>query len=220
VERQGLPGHILGVPRSQLWKVMQFVFNDPGIKLLNTLKFQSARFGHQKPYLQSHVAFAFLLDYVPNWRLAYGHTGFIQYQIFVPNAEARQCFRDVLELCQREGMCSYLGVLKRHRPDAYLLSHALDGWSLALDFRVTAGNRDKLWAMTHRLTERVLAAKGKFYFAKDSVLRPADVAEAYGRERLDKFVALKQRLDPNHALSNDLWARISGTQPSVQRSLP
>jgi len=207
VERQGLPPRIAGVPRSALWRVMRYFTNDPGVGLVNALKYHSSRWQHGHTYLQSHVAFAFLLDYVPDWRLAYGRGGFIQYQVFVPHGEQRTCLRDVLELCQRAGMPSYLGVLKRHRPDPFLLTHALDGWSLALDFRVTARNRDRLWELTRQLTERVLASSGKFYFAKDSVLSAADIHRAYGAERLAQFWAIKQRLDPQNLLVNDLAHR-------------
>jgi decaprenylphospho-beta-D-ribofuranose 2-oxidase len=126
----------------------------------------------------------------------------------VPHATARQTLKDVLNLCHEAKFPSFLGVLKRHRPDPFLLTHALDGWSLAMDFPVTAKNKNALWAMTERLTERVLAAGGKFYFAKDSVLRKGDVERAYGRERIDQFLALKQRVDPTNLLTSDLWSRV------------
>ena len=144
---------------------------------------------------------------MPNWRLAYGPAGFIQYQVFVPAATARDALKDVLTLCHAAKMPSYLAVFKRHRPDPFLLTHALDGWSLAMDFPVTAKNRDQLWALTERMTDRVLAAGGKFYFAKDSVLRAGDVERAYGRTRLDRFLALKQQVDPTNMLTSDLWSR-------------
>lgn len=207
VETQGLPSKLLGFPRAKLWKVMRYFTNDPGVALVNALKYRTSSWSHGKTYLQSHVAFAFLLDYVPDWRLAYGAGGFIQYQVFVPDREAESCLGDVLELCQRAGMPAYLGVLKRHRPDPFLLTHALDGWSLALDFRVTHANRNALWQLTRTLTDRVLEASGKFYFAKDSVLSMADVQQAYGRDRLDAFWAIKQRLDPQNLLSHDLAQR-------------
>jgi FAD/FMN-containing dehydrogenase len=207
VERQGLPGTIMGIPKSQLWRAMRLFSPPPIWSMVNKLKYHSSWREHGKSYLQSHVAFAFLLDYVPNWRLAYGPTGFIQYQVFVPHATARETLKDVLELCHQAKMPSFLGVFKRHRPDDFLLTHALDGWSLAMDFPVTVKNRNRLWALTERLTERVLAAGGKFYFAKDSVLRAGDVEQAYGRARLDQFLALKRRTDPTGMLTSDLWTR-------------
>ncbi|EYF05166.1 FAD-binding protein [Chondromyces apiculatus] len=207
VEAQGLPGHILGVPKSKLWRLMKPFTNDFWVSVVNGLKFRASTWEHGKSYLQSHVGFAFLLDYVPDWRLAYGAGGFIQVQVFVPHEGARACLHDVLAMCQEAGLPSYLGVLKRHRPDAFLLSHAVDGWSLALDFRVTAQTRARLWALTEQLTERVLAAGGRFYFAKDAVLRPEDVTRAYGRERLEGFLALKAALDPRQVLRSDLLRR-------------
>jgi FAD/FMN-containing dehydrogenase len=214
VERQGLPGSILGIPRSELWRVMRLFNSNPLWGLVNKLKYHSSWREHGKSYLQSHVAFAFLLDYVPNWRLAYGPNGFIQYQVFVPHATARQALKDVLALCQQANMPSYLGVLKRHRPDPFLLTHALDGWSLAMDFPVAAGKKNALWALTERMTERVLSAGGKFYFAKDSVLRAGDVEQAYGRACIDKFLAIKQQLDPTNMLTSDLWSRALVPRPS------
>jgi decaprenylphospho-beta-D-ribofuranose 2-oxidase len=210
-ENQELPSRLFGFPRSELWRLMRFLTNDPGVQFVNAMKHQASRWEDGKSYLQSHVAFAFLLDYVPGWRLAYGKGGFIQYQIFVPHGTARACLRDVLEHCQRDGIRSYLGVLKRHRPDNFLLSHALDGWSLALDFRVTEANRQRLWALTDALTERVLDAGGTFYFAKDAVLTADQVRRAYGERRVQQFLDLKSRLDPQGLLANDLWRRATSS---------
>lgn len=210
VAAQGLPGTILGVPKGQLWKLLRWFVNDPGMRLVNGARYWSGWLKHGATHYEGHAAFAFLLDYVPDWRLAYGPGGFIQYQVFVPDATARDCLRDVLELCQVHGLPSYLGVLKRHRPDRFLLSHAPDGWSLALDFKVTDGNRNRLWALTRLLTERVLEAGGRFYMAKDAVLAGGDLERAYGRAAIDAFLAIKRRLDPDGILVTDLGRRVLG----------
>ncbi len=208
LEAQGLPTHIFGVPRSMTWRFMKPMMNDLGIRFLNWAKYWvAALWPFGRTYFQSHTAFAFLLDFVPNWRKAYEPRGFIQIQPFVPAAQAKATFREVLELCQREGLPPYLVVLKRHRPDDFLMSHALDGYSMAMDFAVPE-DRERLWALAHRLTDLVLSRGGKFYFAKDSVLRPADVARMFGDERMSAFRALKQRLDPHGLLVSDLARRI------------
>ncbi len=206
LERQDLPSTILGFPRSLLWRFMRPFTNDLGARFVNLGQY-CASYLHPRgsSYLQSHAAFAFLLDYVPNWRRIYGRRGFIQYQPFVPKDAAREVFREILESCRREGLPPYLVVLKRHRPDPFLLTHALDGWSLAMDF--PARDRTKLWSLCHRLSDVVLGAGGKLYFAKDSVMRPVDAQRAYGRETLDRFFALKRRLDPQGLLQSDLVRR-------------
>ena len=209
VAYQDLPASIFGVPKSILWRLMKPFFNNLGVWGGNTGKYLMSylhRPGHT--YLQSHAAFHFLLDYVPNWRLAYGTAGLIQYQPFVPKEHAQGVFRDLLTMSQAEGLPPYLAVIKRHRPDPFLLTHAVDGYSLALDY--PARQRERLWALCHRMTERVLEAGGRFYFAKDSVLRPEDVQRAFGRERLDAYLALKKQLDPENILHSDLSRRVLG----------
>ena len=212
VERQGLPPTILGFPRSMLWRFMRPFCNDVGWQFVSALKSFMAWQNDGNSYLQSHVAFAFLLDYVPNWRLAYGPTGFIQYQVFVPHETARETMTAILKLQQDRGLPNYLSVLKRHRPDPFLMTHALDGWSMAMDFRVTESNREKLWKLTEEMSELVVGAGGKFYFAKDAVLRPRDVERAYETEKVDRFFALKRQLDPNGLFETELARRIFGAR--------
>ncbi|MEO8877907.1 MAG: FAD-binding oxidoreductase, partial [Polyangiaceae bacterium] len=198
VERQGLPPTIMGVPRSILWRFMAPFLTNPGVKLVNTMKTFMAWHNDGNEYLQSHVAFAFLLDYVPNWRLAYGPQGFIQYQVFVPKETAREAMQQILRVQQKRGLPSYLGVMKRHRPDPFLLTHALDGWSMAMDFKVTEQNRTQLMKLTQEMTEIIVSAGGKFYFAKDAVLRAEDVARAYDPAKIARFFELKKQLDPQN----------------------
>ncbi|MEO6952980.1 MAG: FAD-binding oxidoreductase [Polyangia bacterium] len=214
VDKQDLPSSMFGLPKKHLWRVMRPFLRDPFVQLVNWAKFQKARIDDGDTYLQSHVAFAFLLDYVPDWRLAYGPGGFIQYQVFVPDEGARSSLRDVLRICQEEDFTSYLGVMKRHRADDYLLTHALDGWSLAMDFPIRDTSqtrwRERVARVTERLSERVIAAGGRFYFAKDAVLRPIDVQRAFGARKLAEFAAIRRRLDPNHQLTSALAQRVFG----------
>src|SRR6185369_3761200 len=208
VERQGLPPRIFGMPRSQIWRGLTFFRSDPGVRLMNAVKYQMGTVHRPgKTYLQSHVAFAFLLDYIPDWRLAYGPEGLVQYQLFVPKGEARRVMPEILKLCRERGIVSPLGVLKRHRPDPFLLTHALDGYSLALDFRVAAKGWAALKALGHEMTARVLDGGGSFYLAKDALLNREEIARAYG-ERLIEFRAMKRRLDPDGVLTSDLARRL------------
>lgn len=204
---QDLPATILGVPRSLLWRPMRTLTRDAGVRLLNAVKYRVPEpAGRDGTYLQSHAAFAFLLDYVPDWRLAYGPGGFLQYQLFVPDANAPAAFAEALRLCQRRGVVSYLGVFKRHRPDEYLLSHGLDGWSLALDFKIPR-EASRLEALARELTALVLDAGGTFYPAKDQVVDAASFARSLGG-RLERFRALKRAIDPDGLFGGDQARRL------------
>lgn len=213
VAYQELPGMILGVfPKGEVWRVLRLFNHDPGMRLVNYVKHQAGRMEHSKGwYRQSHAGFNFLLDYVPNWKFAYGRRpghGLIQYQSFLPRETALEGYREILRRCQRRGHVSYLGVFKRHRPDPFWMTHSNDGWSLALDFKVTPSNRADLWDTCDELTRIVLEAGGKFYFAKDLVLGHRAMLESFPTEKREAFLALKQELDPEGLLETDLWRRV------------
>ena len=212
VPYQELPSSILGFPKSEVWRPLRVLNRDVGMKALNGMKhFMGKREAKKDPYLQSHAGFNFLLDYVPNWKFAYGRKpghGLIQYQPFLPDGVAHEVLTDLLRLCQSSGHVSYLGVLKRHRPDDYLLTHALDGWSMALDFKVHPENRGSLWSVCDEMTKRVLDAGGKFYFAKDLVLGAGATKRFLPAKDLEAFGRLKRELDPDGLLQTDQSRRV------------
>ncbi len=86
---------------------------------------------------------------------------------------------------------SYLGVLKRHRPDRFLFSHAVDGYSMAFDFKVPKNGWGRLETLCHRMNDLVIEAGGRFYLAKDSTLRPADLRAYLGEDTLATYRRLR-----------------------------
>ncbi len=210
VEHQELPDSLFGVvPKSVMWRLMKPFVNDSGMQAINFAKSLSAStISHGQTHTQSHAGFAFLLDYVPNWKHAYKPGGLIQYQSFVPKESAQAVFSEQLKLAQSYGVVPYLGVFKRHRPDNFLMTHAVDGYSLALDFAVTPEKKGALLSLTAEMDRLVLEAEGRFYFAKDSALHRSSALEALGRERISKFLALKQECDPENILQTNLYRRL------------
>lgn len=208
-EAQQLPPRLFGlIPKSWMWLFLKPFSNNLGMRLINWAKQTSGRLlEHGKRYRQTHGAFHFLLDYVPNWKFIYRPHGMIQHQIFVPKDHAREVFRQVLTLQQQHGLPAFLAVMKRHRPDRFLLTHGLDGYSLAQDFPVTSNNRERLWAMCAAIDVIVVAAGGRFYFAKDATLTPDTVQAAWPAENLREFARLRKELDPRGVLSTDLYER-------------
>jgi FAD/FMN-containing dehydrogenase len=207
---QELPPRFLGViPKSEMWRFLRPLVNDRGMRLVNLAKFLLSR-AHPDggAYRQPLAQFSFLLDYVPGWKFSYGPGGLIQYQSFIPKERAREVFEKLILTSQERGLPPYLLVLKRHRPDPFLLTHAVDGYSLAMDYRVTPKNRAALWDLTHEMDEVVHGAGGRFYFAKDATLRPSSVARIWPKEAIAKFAELKRRCDPQGLLQTDLYRRV------------
>ncbi|MCA8948168.1 MAG: FAD-binding oxidoreductase, partial [Planctomycetes bacterium] len=125
-------------------------------------------------------------------------------------AAASRVLRQLIERCQQQGFVPYLGVLKRHRPDPFLMTHAVDGYSLAMDFAVSRSKRrrEALWRLCRELAEIVLEAGGRFYYAKDAVLLATSFAKVHGEDTVARFRALKRRWDPDNLLQTDLSRRL------------
>jgi FAD/FMN-containing dehydrogenase len=209
LKNQILPPYIFGVfPKALLYHFMKPFANNPGWSLVNLVKYIASQRKHT--FRQSHAAFHFLLDYVPNWELSYGRGGLIQYQSFLPKESAEAAWTEIITLSKKRGMPSFLGVTKRHRPDKFLLTHAVDGFSLAMDFKVTRSNQSKMREMLFEFDKIVLANGGRFYFAKNSETTAETAMAFYGEETVKKFKRLKKRCDPNGLLESDLYRRIFG----------
>lgn len=205
---QDLPKTFFGfIPKSMLWIFMRPFMNNFGVPFINRGRYWSARWKGDHVFHQSLAEFNFLLDYVPNWKRAYGPQGLVQFQAFLPTERAADVIDALLLMSQRNGLPTYLGVLKRHRPDDFLLTHALDGFSIALDFRVTRDNRRQLAQQLHQMEDSVLEVGGRFYFAKDSTLRPETAQGFLGLETIEAFRRLKDRCDPGRLLHSNLARR-------------
>jgi hypothetical protein len=89
VERQNLGDTLFGVvPKSVLWRLLKPWVNDTGMRLLSALRYKAGAvfIGQRRPWTRFAGA-NFLLDYVPNWKRAYGSGGLIQYQTQIPERD-------------------------------------------------------------------------------------------------------------------------------------
>jgi decaprenylphospho-beta-D-ribofuranose 2-oxidase len=143
------------------------------------------------------------LDGIGGWNVLYGPDGFVQYQFAVP-LERGDVVEDAVEAIAASGMPAFLAVLKRFGPGTPgPLSFAQSGWTLALDFPI---GPEGLAALHDSLDEKVAAAAGRVYLAKDARLRPELLSVMY--PRLAEMAAVRNRVDPKGVLASDLSLRL------------
>jgi FAD/FMN-containing dehydrogenase len=162
--------------------------NQYAIKLFNHLYYQripAAGLG-RTVHLEE---FFYPLDRIAHWNRLYGPQGFTQYQLVLPKAASFQGLQEILTRVSRAGVGSFLGVLKLFGPenDNYL-SFPLEGYTLALDFKINRG----LFPLLEELDRIVVHHGGRLYLTKDVRMSPEVFRRGY--PRWEKFLALREKL--------------------------
>jgi len=142
------------------------------------------------------------LDGIREWNRAYGSRGFVQYQIVIPD-HARDVIATALTTLRDAGCPSSLVVLKRFGAgNPGPLSFPMPGWTLALDIPATTA----LSRILDALDTTVEEAGGRHYLAKDA--RMSRRALRTGYPRLEEWMRVRDRLDPERAFQSDLGRRL------------
>jgi len=127
------------------------------------------------------------LDAMGEWNKLYGKAGFVQYQFVLPKADGVANMHKVLTQIAQSGAGSFLAVLKQFGPaNQNLLSFPIEGYTLALDFKVSPSIIDFL----HRLDDLVADMGGRVYLTKDAVMREASFKTTY--PQWQEFEAARQ----------------------------
>ena len=172
------------------------------VRVFNALWFYKAKFT-KKTKLVSFDEFFYPLDGVRDWNRVYGSAGFIQYQFSVPD-KASHMIELVLEKLSEHQVPSFLSVLKRFGEQGHgLISFPSKGWTLAVD--VPAGV-EGIGELLDELDEKVVAAGGRLYFAKDSRMHPRLVDKMY--PKLEEFRKVKREVDAENVFQSNLSRRL------------
>jgi decaprenylphospho-beta-D-ribofuranose 2-oxidase len=167
-----------------------FLLNRYSVRAFNHLYYHKApkvRVGA----LNSIEEFFYPLDKIKNWNRMYGSRGFTQYQFVLPKAAASAGLRKILTRIAEAGLGSFLGVLKLFGPENdNLLSFPLEGYTLAIDFKI---NRN-LFPFLDELDALVLEHGGRLYLTKDVRMSGATFRQGY--PRWEEFAYLRE----SHAL--------------------
>jgi FAD/FMN-containing dehydrogenase len=167
------------------------LLNPLSIKAFNTLYYQKVLQAKQCRRISFETYF-YPLDQMLEWNRLYGKPGFLQYQFVIPKSEGRDGMRRILEEIVDSGQGSFLAVIKIFgKQNANYLSFPIEGYTLALDFKVSPNVIDLL----SRLDKLVLQYGGRVYLTKDA--RMSEKTFKLGYPRWEEFEAVRSKY---HAL--------------------
>ncbi|RXK12376.1 FAD-linked oxidase [Malaciobacter mytili LMG 24559] len=163
-----------------------FALNKLSVKAFNWLYYRKAPNGVSKQKVDID-SFFYPLDAINNWNRIYGKAGFTQYQFILPKKTSFEGLTEILKEISNSGKGSFLAVLKLYgKENDNYLSFPIEGYSLALDFKIEKG----LFELLDKLDQIVLKYNGKIYLTKD--VRVSKETFEKGYPNIEKFRNLRK----------------------------
>ncbi len=163
-----------------------FALNNLTVRAFNWLYYGKVgkRVSRQKVDIDT---FFYPLDAIGNWNRIYGKGGFTQYQCILPKEISYEGLKEILRTISDSGKGSFLAVLKLYgKENANYLSFPIEGYSLALDFKIEKG----LFELLAELDKIVLKYKGRIYLTKDVCVSKETFEQGY--PDIEKFRAYRK----------------------------
>ena len=177
-----------------------WTLNKLTIKLFNWFYYHKA-FTKNKQAKANYDSFFFPLDAIKNWNRIYGKRGFTQYQFILPLESSFEGISQILTQISDSGKGSFLAVLKLYgQANKNFLSFPMEGYSLALDFKIEKG----IFELLDNLDKVVVQHGGRVYLSKD--VRVTKEVFEKGYPMLPDFKKLRNKFDLKDTL-NSLQSR-------------
>lgn len=171
-------------PKSKLnipFNFPSFALNTLSVKAFNWLYYWKSQDGVSKQRVHFD-SFFYPLDSIRNWNRIYGKNGFTQYQFILPKETSFDGLGRILDKISKSGKGSFLAVLKLYgKANENYLSFPIEGYSLALDFKI----EDGLFELLDELDEIVVECNGRIYLTKD--VRVSKETFESGYEKIEQF---------------------------------
>lgn len=151
------------------------LLNRYSIQIFNTLYYNRIT----KPYTERTIHYEpyfYPLDGINHWNRLYGKNGFIQYQFVLPKSAGLIGMKTILQRIVESRRGSFLAVLKAFgKENNNYLSFPMEGFTLALDFKIEKG----LFDFLNELDKIVLEYNGRLYMTKDSRMSEQMLKQSY-----------------------------------------
>jgi decaprenylphospho-beta-D-ribofuranose 2-oxidase len=209
------PLRLLHEPERWLRRVFDLALRVPGLNALGWWLTFHIGFRRPRTYLDGVEDFTFFMDgnvHAKRLGQRLGLAMQVLQQTFVVPAAAAAAFLDEMSaaLDQRRLVPTMFDVLFVPEDEGFLLSpgNRLSGHAISFAFDTSnPALRARARAFLIWATGRCRAAGGRLSLVKHVCADAGDIAAMYG-ERLDAFLALKRRLDPDGLICNEFFERV------------
>jgi FAD/FMN-containing dehydrogenase len=168
-----------------------FTLNNWSVRIFNWLYYGKTKNGVSKQIVDIDTFF-YPLDAIGHWNRIYGKNGFTQYQFILPKENSYNGLKEILKTISDSGKGSFLAVLKLYgKANENWLSFPMEGYSLALDFKIENG----LFELLHMLDKIVLKYNGRIYLTKD--VRVSKETFEQGYPNINKFRQFRKENEMN-----------------------
>ena len=168
-----------------------FALNNWSVRAFNWLYYRKVKERVSKQRVDIDTFF-YPLDAIGHWNRIYGKNGFTQYQFILPKETSYDGLEEILKTISDSGKGSFLAVLKLYgKANENWLSFPMEGYSLALDFKIEKG----LFELLDRLDEIVVEHQGRIYLAKDARVSKETFEQGY--PNIDNFREFRKKNDMN-----------------------
>ena len=121
----------------------------------------------------------------------------MQYPFILPKENSYYGLKSILGKISDSGEGSFLSVLKLYgKENENFLSFPLEGYSLALDFKVSS----KVFSLLDELDKDVIKFGGRIYLSKDARMSK-DIFEK-GYSQLDRFKSIRSKFKLKNRISS------------------
>lgn len=200
--------HSLSSLNADTQKAITIPFHTPGVFLnkwsmsaFNNIYYAKAN--HEKNTLTPLMQYFYPLDAIGDWNKLYGRKGFVQYQFVIPEANALNQMKSILERITDSGKGSFLAVLKKlGAQNKNLLSFPMSGYTLALDFKYN----NKTVELLSELDKMIVDYDGRIYLAKDAVMSEQTFKSSY--QNWEEFENIRHKYNAIGAFSSQQSTRL------------
>ena len=179
-----------------------FALNTWSVKAFNFLYYNRI-FKNKTQSKISFDNFFFPLDSINNWNRIYGKNGFTQYQFILPLDTSFEGMRKILTTISDSGKGSFLAVLKLYgKENENYLSFPIEGYSLALDFKIEKG----LFELLDQLDNIVVEYGGRIYLSKDVRVKKEIFEQGY--DKLETFKSIRSKYNLTESVNSKQSLRL------------